>query len=97
MSWFKKLFYIVLAFALIFGGLWLVVANDQDISLNLGFFSASHVNAGLVILFSFAVGCGIGVLVGFNLLELLKLNNRLYWLRREVRQLQDALGDRRHH
>ncbi|MDI1303085.1 MAG: LapA family protein [bacterium] len=91
----KKLLLLTAAFLLIFTGIWLVVVNDQSISLNLLVFAIPQINTGLVVLLSFAVGSFVGLLVGFNLFSLLKLNNRLYWLRREVRQLQDALGDNR--
>lgn len=91
----KKLFLVACAFLLIFMGLWLVVVNDQNIALNLLVFAVPQINTGLVVLLSFAVGSVVGLLVGFNLFGLLKLNNRLYWLKREVRQLQDALGDNR--
>lgn len=91
----KKLLLLASAFLLIFLGLWLVVVNDQTISLNLLVFAVPRINTGLVVLMSFAVGSLVGLLVGFNLFSLLKLNTRLYWLKREVRQLQDALGDNR--
>lgn len=95
MSVIKKIFYISLAVTLIFWGVWLAVMNDQALSLNLFFAITPPANAGLVIFAGFALGALCGFIVGFNLLELLKLNNRLYWLKREVRQLQDALGDKR--
>lgn len=95
MTTLKKLLLLVLAFLLIFLGLWLVVVNDQNIALDLLVFAVPQVNTGLVVLLSFAVGSVVGLLVGFNLFSLFKLNTRLYWLKREVRQLQDALGDSR--
>ena len=95
MSWFRKLFLIAGALLLLFAGLWLVVVNDQTVSLNLLFFGVSTANAGVVVLGSFVVGSFVGLFVGFNLFGLLKLNTRLYWLKREVRQLQDALGKNR--
>lgn len=95
MSSLKKFFFVSLALALVFSGLWLVVMNDQAIALNLLFLTTPPANAGLVIFVAFAAGCLIGLLIGLNLLELAKLNSRLYWLRREVRQLQEALGDKR--
>lgn len=95
-SFFKKLLFVLLVFLLLFAGLWLVVVNDQDVSLNLLVFATPHVNLGIVVLASFALGALVGVLAGFNLFSLLKLNTRLYWLKREVRQLQDALGDKRY-
>ncbi|MDQ8037272.1 MAG: LapA family protein [Pedobacter sp.] len=96
MTFFKKILFILLAFLLLFAGLWLVVVNDQDVSLNLLVFATPHVNVGIVVLLSFVFGALLGVLAGFNLFSLLKLNTRLYWLKREVRQLQDALGDKRY-
>lgn len=95
MSWFRKVLYIGGALLLLFAGLWLVVVNDQVVSLNLLFFAVSNANAGMVVLGSFAVGSVVGLFIGFNLFGLLKLNTRLYWLKREVRQLQDALGKNR--
>jgi uncharacterized integral membrane protein len=94
-SFLRKLLFLVAACLLVFAGLWLVVVNDQDVSLNLLFFATRPLNAGLVVLASFAVGSVVGLVVGFNLFDMFRLNNRLYWLKREVRQLQDALGDRR--
>lgn len=91
----KKLLLLAAAFLLIFLGLWLVVVNDQNIALDLLVFAVPQINAGLAVLLSFTVGSLVGLLVGFNLFSLLKLNTRLYWLKREVRQLQDALGDNR--
>ncbi|MGH8492055.1 MAG: LapA family protein [Moraxellaceae bacterium] len=96
MSFFKKLLFVLLAFLLVFAGFWLVVVNDQQISLNLLVFATPQVNVGIVVLLSFVCGALVGVLAGFNLFSLLKLNTRLYWLKREVRQLQDALGDKRY-
>lgn len=95
MSWFRKVLYIGGALLLLFAGLWLVVVNDQTVSLNLLFLAVRDVNAGMVVLVSFMAGSVVGLLVGFNLFGLLKLNSRLYWLKREVRQLQDALGKNR--
>lgn len=96
MTFFKKILFVLLAFLLLFAGLWLVVVNDQDVSLNLLVFATPHVNLGVVVLLSFVFGALVGVLAGFNIFSLLKLNTRLYWLKREVRQLQDALGDKRY-
>lgn len=96
MSLLKKIFFIAAAFVLLFIGLWLVVVNDQRVYLNLLFFAIPQINIGLVVLLSFAGGSVVGLLVGFNLFSLLKLNARLYWLKKEVRQLHDALGENRH-
>jgi uncharacterized integral membrane protein len=94
-SWLRKAFYLSGALMLLFAGLWLVVVNDQRVSLNLLFLAVNEANAGMIVLGSFMAGSLVGLLVGFNLFGLLKLNTRLYWLKREVRQLQDALGKNR--
>ncbi|MFN3586219.1 MAG: LapA family protein [Moraxellaceae bacterium] len=94
MGWLRKLVFVGGSLFLLLAGLWLVVVNNQAVSLNLLFFEAREANAGLVVLVSFAVGALVGLFAGFNLFSLLKLNTRLYWLKREVRQLQDALGKR---
>lgn len=91
----KKFLLVLLALALLLAGLWLVVANDRQVVLDLLFLQTRPANLGLVVLAAFAAGSAIGVLVGLNLLEILRLRNRLFWLKREVRQLQDALGDKR--
>lgn len=95
MHFLKKLFLVLLALALLLAGLWLVVMNEQRVALDLLFLQTRPANLGLVVLVAFAAGSGVGLLVGLNLLELLRLRNRLFWLKREVRQLQDALGDKR--
>jgi len=94
MGWLRKLVFVGGSLFLLLAGLWLVVVNNQTLSLNLLFFETRDANAGLVVLASFAVGALVGLFAGFNLFSLLKLNTRLYWLKREVRQLQDALGKR---
>lgn len=96
MNFLKKFLAIVLGLLLVFAGLWLVVTNDQVVSLNLMLLAIPQVNLGVALLLAFAVGSVVGLLVGFNLFSLFKLNTRLYWLKREVRLLQDALGDRRY-
>lgn len=95
MHFLKKLFLVLFALFLLFAGLWLVVANPSPVSLDLLFLRTAGANLGLVVLAAFGLGAAVGLLVGLNLLELLRLRQRLFWLRREVRQLQDALGDRR--
>ena len=67
----------------------------EDSTAMQSFLHTAASNLGLVVLLAFGAGALVGVLVGLNLLELLRLRQRLFWLRREVRQLQDALGDRR--
>lgn len=91
----RKFLLLLAACLLVFAGLWLVVVNDQPLSLNLLFFATPALSAGFLVLLAFVLGSLLGLLVGFNLLGVLRLNNRLYWLRREVRQLQSALEERR--
>lgn len=95
MFFIKKLVFLALAAFLVFAGVWLVVVNDQTLSLNLIFWSTPALNVGFLAILIFTAGTFLGLLLGFNLLRILKLNNRLYWLRREVRQLQEALHEHR--
>ncbi|HET8729596.1 MAG TPA: lipopolysaccharide assembly protein LapA domain-containing protein [Moraxellaceae bacterium] len=95
MYFLKKLFLVLLGIAILLAGLWLVVANEQRVAIDFLFMQTRPTNLGLVVLVAFAVGCGTGLLVGLGLLQMLRLRHRLFWLKREVRQLQDALGDKR--
>lgn len=95
MYFFKKLLFILIALAFILGGLWLVVANPATVPLDLLFLTTPPANLGLVVLACFSLGAALGLLAGLNLLDILKLRSQLYWLKREVKQLQDALGDKR--
>jgi uncharacterized membrane protein YciS (DUF1049 family) len=95
MAWFKKAFYIGLSLLVMVMGLWLVVVNDQQISLNLMIAATPRLNAGLVVLASFALGGVVGILVGLNLITVFRLNSRVFWLKRDLKQLQDELTERR--
>lgn len=95
MYFLRKLLLIIAGLLLLATGLWLVVANSTPVTLDLFFLSFPFANLGLVVLASFAAGAAIGLLVGLNLLQTLKLRTQLYWLKREVRQLHDAAGDKR--
>lgn len=95
MGWFKKALYLGASLLLLALGLWLVVVNDQALSLNLIFFATPPINAGFAILVGFAVGALVGILVGLNLFTIFRLNSKVFWLKREVRQLQDDLTERR--
>lgn len=95
MAWLRKAFYLGASLLLLVLGLWLVIVNDQPLSLNLIFTATAPVNAGFVVLVSFAVGALVGILVGLNLIAVFRLNSRIFWLKREVKQLQDDLTERR--
>lgn len=91
MAWFRKAFYWLAAFSLLFSGLWLVIVNDQRITLNLLFWRAADVNAGAAVLGGFIAGAFVGVLVGLNLYSMLRLKGSVWRLRRELKQTQQAL------
>lgn len=88
MAWLRSVLTVGLALLFVLAGLWLVVANDQMVTLNLMVVSWGPVLLGQVVLFSLGVGVLIGLLVGLNLLTILKLRTKLYWLRREVQSLE---------
>ena len=95
MGWFKRAFYLLAALALLVVGLWLVVVNHQALALNLLVVETPAVNAGFVVLVAFAIGAVVGILVGLNLITVFRLNSRVYWLKHELKQLQDELNERR--
>lgn len=97
MLFIRRLLFVCIAGVLLLLGLWLVIMNEQLITLSLLWIDTPPANTGLVVLVAFSLGALIGLLLGSSLLRLLRLNNRLYWLRREVRQLQDDLANKRPH
>lgn len=88
MAWLRSVVTVGLALLLVFVGLWLVVVNDQMVTLNLLIASFGPVEVGQVVLLSLGVGVLVGLLAGLNLLTILKLRTKLYWLRREVQHLE---------
>lgn len=95
MAWLRRAFYLVAALLLLALGLWLVIVNDQSLVLNLFVVATPPLNAGFVVLIGFALGAVVGILVGLNLFTVLRLNARVFWLKRELKQLQDDLQERR--
>jgi uncharacterized integral membrane protein len=95
LAWLRKAFYLTAAFLLVGTGLWFVIVNDQPLTLNLILFATPSLNAGFVILLGFAAGAVVGILVGLNLFTMFRLNSRVFWLKRELKQLQDELQERR--
>jgi len=94
-AWLRRAFYLVAALLLLALGLWLVIVNDQSLVLNLFVVATPPLNAGFVVLIGFALGAVVGILVGLNLFTVLRLNARVFWLKRELKQLQDDLQERR--
>ena len=94
LAWLKKAFYLAAALAVLVLGLWLVIVNDQPLVLNLILFATPPLNAGFVVLLGFAAGAVVGILVGLNLFTVFRLNSRVFWLKRELKQLQDDLRER---
>jgi len=94
-AWLRKAFYLAAALLLLALGLWLVIVNDQSVVLNLAVFETPPLNAGFVVLLGFALGAVVGILVGLNLFTVFRLNSRVFWLKRELKQLQDDLQERR--
>lgn len=95
MRFLRKLLLWLLALLLAFTGFWLVVGNAQRVDINLLLLAFPDSNLGLALLLAFAGGSLLGLVLGLNLLPLLSLQQRLLRLKREVRLLQDVLGDKR--
>ncbi len=84
----------LLMLSMIAAGLWLVVVNRQPIDLNLLFWSGRAINSGLALLLAFALGSLLGIFIGLDLYQSMKLKGRVLLLRRELAQLRQHLGGR---
>jgi putative membrane protein len=73
---------------LVFCGVWLVVTNQQAISLNLLFVAIPTINSGVVVLVSFALGCVVGVFASVFIFKLLPLRWQLRQSQREIAELR---------
>lgn len=91
MSWLRRVFMLSVGLVVLASGLWLVVVNNQPLRLNLFMVSLPSTNAGFAVLVAFALGALVGILVGLNLFTVFRLNSRVFWLKRELRQLQDDI------
>ncbi len=94
MAWFKKAFFLSLTLILLLAGLWLVIANDQQVSLSLFLLNTPVASLGFLVLLSFVCGGLVGMLLGLNLFSVFRLNAKVFGLKRELRQLQDELAER---
>ncbi len=73
---------------LVFSGVWLVVTNQQTISLNLLLLEIPAINSGVVVLISFALGCVVGVFASIFIFKLLPLRWQLRQSQREIAELR---------
>lgn len=60
----RKLLFWLFLLVFIFAGFWMVIVNDDTLTLNLLFAETGPVNAGFVILVTFATGAVLGLVIG---------------------------------
>lgn len=78
----------LLLVAVALAGMWIVVANQQLMSLNLLALEIRAVNSGLVVLASFVIGCLVGLLSAVFIYRLLPLRWQLRQHQRELAELR---------
>lgn len=66
MSFLKKLLYWLITGLLVFIALWMVVINNEAVTLSLIFTDIGPVNVGLVIFVTFMLGLTLGLLIGVS-------------------------------
>lgn len=64
MSAIKKVFFWTFILTFLFTGFWMVIVNNDSVSLNLLFTNTGPVNAGFVIFMSLTVGVFVGFIAG---------------------------------
>lgn len=70
MNLLRKLVFWLLLLAFLFAGFWMVIVNNQPLTLNLLFTDVGPVNAGFVILVACVSGMLLGLLIGSSLTRL---------------------------
>lgn len=64
MSAIKKAIFWIFIFTFLFTGFWMVIVNNDSVSLNLLFTNTGPVNAGFIIFMSLTVGVIVGFIAG---------------------------------
>lgn len=64
MSVLKKVIFWVFMLSFLFAGFWMVIVNNDSVSLNLLFTNTGPVNAGFVIFMSLTIGVIVGFIAG---------------------------------
>lgn len=69
-------------------GMWIVVSNQQQMSLNLLLIDIPAINSGLIVLLSFGVGCVLGLVAAIFIYRVLPLRWQLRQSQREIAELR---------
>jgi uncharacterized integral membrane protein len=84
----KKIIAIVSWLLLAAYGFWLVITNQQSISLNLLFIETSPLNSGLVVVLSFICGAMLGVFAALFVWHVIPLRWQLRQAQKELATLR---------
>lgn len=95
MIWLMRAIKVTMLVLVLIVGVWMVVVNDQPLSLNLVLLSLPPLNAGFLVLAAFSVGGLVGLLVGLQLVSILKLRVRIQLMQRDLQRQQRELEQKR--
>ena len=84
----QKIMLLCFGLCLAFYGLWLVVSNQTQISLNLLFIQIDALNSGLAVVISFVVGCLFGILTALFIWGVIPLRWQLRQTHKELSVLR---------
>lgn len=84
----KRITLALLLLTLALLGMWIVISNQQQMSLNLLLVETPAVNTGLIVLACFSLGCLVGLLAAVFIYRVLPLRWQLRQVQREVAELR---------
>jgi uncharacterized integral membrane protein len=88
MALLKKLWWLLIAVAAIWLGIWIVIDNPELVSFNLFGFETKPLPGGLWLLATFATGCVVALVVSSP--TLVRLNHRAKRLNKQLTKLKSA-------
>jgi uncharacterized integral membrane protein len=86
MALLKKLWWLLIAIAAIWLGIWIVIDNPELVSFNLFGFETKPLPGGLWLLATFAIGCVVALIASSP--TLVRLNHRSKRLNKQVAKLK---------
>lgn len=84
----KKIVAVIIWLLLAAYGFWLIITNQQSISLNLLFVETMPLNSGLIVVLSFVLGCLIGIIAALFVWHVLPLRWQLRQAQKELATLR---------
>lgn len=84
----KRILLTLLLLALTLLGMWVVITNQQQMSLNLLLVETPAVNSGLIVLACFSLGCLVGLLSAIFIYRVLPMRWQLRQVQREIAELR---------